>query len=359
MYLFAQATNTDKTIGQAKTVFERISESLFNTESIVVFILSIIIALLLGRLLASILRRVTRAIGAQADKTEDLAQVNKLRRIETLIVLSIAAVRTLLLILAIYFWWVFTHDTQQSTAILGASAVLTIIASGALFNILRDVASGSVMMAEHWYGVGDHIRVEPLVDVQGVVERVTLRSTKLRKVTGEVIWVNNKDIAGVAVTPKGVRTIAIELYAKDINKVIDLIDDTNLRLPQGALAVVNPLSIMIKTEVAKNLWHVTAIAEVAPGREWMLDKFAIDVIKELDEKYKSLAHEPITRYADTEAERRFARAIHNARKSKIERQSVVKKVAAKRHDAKVRASVRTPKHRDKSKAPGVKTGRSL
>lgn len=329
--LFAQARTTDQTIEQARSVFERVGDALFNKDSIIVFVISIAVALILGRLVAAVLRKTTKIIGARADKLEDLDQVNRLRRIETLIVLSIALIRTLLIILAIYFWWDFTHEDQQSTAILGAGAVLTIILSGALFNILRDVASGSVMMAEHWYGVGDHIRIEPLLDVQGVVERVTLRSTKLRKVTGEVIWINNKDIMGVSVTPKGVRTIAIELYAKDINKAIDLVDDANLRLPQGALAVVSPLSIMIKTEVAKDLWHITAIAEVAPGREWMLDKFAVDVIKELDDKYKSLVHEPITRYADTEAERRFARAIHNARKSRIERDSIVRKVAQKSH----------------------------
>ena len=323
MHNLAQVTTTDQ-LGQAKDVFERVGNSIFNAESILVFMVSIIVALVVGRIIAAILRKLTTFIGLQADKTEDLNQVNRLRRIETLIVLSIALIRTLLLILAIYFWWVFTHDNQQSTAILGAGALLTIILSGALFNTLRDVASGSVMMAEHWYGVGDHIRIEPLPDVQGVVERVTLRSTKLRKVTGEIIWINNKDIIGVSVTPKGVRTIAIELYAKDVNKVIDLIDDTNIRLPQGASAIVSPLSIMIKAEVAHKLWHVTAIAEVAPGREWMIDKFAIDVIKELDEKYKTLANEPITRYADSEAERRFARAIYNARKSKIERQGMVK-----------------------------------
>jgi hypothetical protein len=324
MYIFAQTKSPDETFSQARQVFERVGDSIFNGESIIIFIISLAIALIAGRIIAAILRKLTKFIGLQADKTEDLNQVNRLRRIETLIILSIALIRTILIILALYFWWTFTHSNQQSTAILGAGALLTIILSGALFNTLRDVASGSVMMAEHWFGVGDHIRIEPLPDVQGVVERVTLRSTKLRKVTGEIIWINNKDIIGVSVTPKGVRTIAIELYAKDVNKAIDLVDDANLRLPQGALTVVSPLSIMIKSEVAHNLWHITAIAEVAPGREWMLDKFAVEIIKELDEKYKTLAHEPLARYADSEAERRFARAIHNARKSKVARQSVVK-----------------------------------
>lgn len=320
MQYFAQSIPNDSTLTMYKSDIERISNSIFNGESVVMFVVVMTVALVLGRIIAAILRRVTKLIGDRADKTEDLGLVTQLRRLETLIVLSIAAIRTLLVIFGIYVWWVLTHDGQQPTALLGAGAVLTLILSGALFNTLRDVAAGSAMMAEHWYGVGDHIRIEPFPEMQGIVERVTLRSTKIRRFTGEVVWVNNKDIAGITVTPKGVRTVAIELFGKDHDKVLQLVEDANLRLPQGALAVVNPLTIMTDTKLGAQLYHLTAICEVAPGREWLIDKFAVEVIQELDEKQKTLAHDPITRYADSEAERRFARTILNARKSHVHRE---------------------------------------
>jgi hypothetical protein len=312
----AQTIPTERSFSDYTDVLERVSDSIFNGESVMVFIIVMIVALVLGRLVAAILRRVTKLIGDRADKTEDLAAVTQLRRLETLIVLSIAVIRTMLVIFGIYFWWVLTHEGQQPTALLGAGAVLTLVLSGALFNTLRDVAAGSVMMAEHWFGVGDHIRVEPFPEMQGVVERVTLRSTRIRKFTGEIIWVNNKDIAGITITPKGVRTIAIELFAKDHDKAVQLVEDANLRMPQGALAVVSPLTIMTDTKLGANLYHLTAICEVAPGREWLIDDFAVEVLQELDEKQKILSHDPITRYADSEAERRFARTILNARKSR-------------------------------------------
>jgi hypothetical protein len=99
-----------------------------------------------------------------------------------------------------------------------------------------------------------------------------------------------------------------------------LIEDANLRLPQGALAVVSPLTIMTDIKLGSHLYHLTAICEVAPGREWLIDSFAVEVLQELDEKEKILAHDPITRYADSEAERRFARTILNARKSRVHRE---------------------------------------
>lgn len=346
----AQYLSSEESLSRTKSVLEEISNDIFQFESIAIFFSTLIIALVAGRLIAAVLRRITKIIGNRADKTKDLAIVMQLRRLETLIVISIASIRILLVILGIYIWWTLTHEDQSSTALLGAGAILTIILSGALFNILRDIASGSAMMAEHWYGVGDHISIEPFINAQGVVERVSLRSTKIRRFSGEILWVNNKDIAGVSVTPKGVRTIAIELFVRDAAKGVALIEAANLRLPIGASVVASPLAVMTQLEVGHDLWHITAIGDTAPGREWLLDKFAIDILQELDDNPKKekkiLVHDPISRYADSEAERRFARTVLNARKSKSPHNSVVTKVAL-RHAA---ADARRTKRKAVSKA---------
>lgn len=318
VWLFAADGDAlDKTVEQSKNVLRQLTDTLFNMQSIISFVIAILIALFLGRFIAMLMRRFVGVLSARIDKTEDLTTVNRLRRTETLLILSIALIRVLLVILALYFWWLYNNPGRQPSALLGASAILALVVTGALSPVLRDLAYGSVMMAEHWYGVGDHISVDPLVDAQGVVERVTLRSTRIRGVNGEVIWINNQNIWAVRVAPKGVRTIALELFASDIDKGVKLIEDTNLRLPIGALVVVSPFSIMTQANVGEQLWHITAVAEVAPGREWLLDKFAINILQELDQKRHVLVHEPITRYADSEAERRFARTIHNSRKQRI------------------------------------------
>jgi hypothetical protein len=162
---------------------------------------------------------------------------------------------------------------------------------------------------------------------------VTLRSTKIRKFSGEIMWINNKDIIGVSITPKGVRTVVIELYVKNLDKGVQLVQDADLRLPHGPLAVARPLTVMTQAKLGKDLWHITAVSEVAPGREWLLDKHAIEVLQELDEKSKILALDPISRYADSEAERRYARTINNARKPRLERENVIERVekAALKH----------------------------
>ena len=322
-----QITAVETNMKDVTGIFERIANSYLNFESIAAFILFLTIAFVLGRIAAAVLRRVVVAIGRQADKAESLQTVNRLRRYETMLVLSIALIRTFLFLFAIYFWWVFIHPNQQPTALIGASALLAILIGGALSPALRDISSGSVMMAEQWYAVGDYVRIEPFAEMQGVVERVTLRSTRIRGLNGEVIWVNNQHIQGVRITPKGIRTLAIELFVTDLDKGQELIDSTNRRLPNGNLLVISPLNIMTSSKAGENLWHITAIAETAPGREWLIEKYAIEVMKEIDEKKKQkvLATEPVARFADGDAERRFARAIQNARKAPRTKRARVQK----------------------------------
>ncbi len=306
---------------QVSDTLERISASFFSAESLLALAVFLAVSIALGRLLAAVLRKIVVAIGIRADKLDDLRAVNRLRRYETILVLSIAIIRTLLVLFALYSWWIFIHPNQQPTALIGASALLAIIIGGALSPTLRDISAGSVMMAEQWYAVGDYVRFEPFLEMQGVVERVTLRSTRVRGLNGEVIWINNQSIQAVRITPKGIRTLAIELFVKDLDKGLELVESTNRRLPGGDLLVVNPLNVMTSDKVCDGLWHITAIAETAPGREWLIEKYALDVMKEMDETKKLglLASEPIARNADSDAERRFARAVHNARKAPKQR----------------------------------------
>jgi len=177
------------------------------------------------------------------------------------------------------------------------------------------------MMAEHWFGVGDYVRIEPFGNLGGIVDRVTLRSTRLRDINGEIIWINNQNIAAVRITPKGIRTLAIELIVNDLNRGIDLVAQTNLRMPNSPLMLTRQLTIISKQEVGNKLWHITAIGETAPGREWILEDYALKLMQEIDEdnKQPTLLHEPVARNADADAERRFARTIKNASKRPVKR----------------------------------------
>ena len=102
-----------------------------------------------------------------------------------------------------------------------------------------------------------------LADLQGVVERVTLRSTQIRGLNGEIIWVNKQNIQGVRIAPRGIGTIALELFVTNRQAGEQLIDDTNARLPVGSLLLVSPLAIIEIAQVGDSLWQITAVGETA------------------------------------------------------------------------------------------------
>jgi hypothetical protein len=328
----------DKTLQQSSNALKQISNSVFGGNSLLILLLSLTAAAVIGKIISLILRRLSRGFGRSADAATNLVSVNRFRRLETWTILSIALTRTVLFALSLYFWWAYTHPGNRPGALIGASALLALVLGGVFSPLLRDFAFGGGMMAEHWFGVGDLITIEPFPGIQGVVERITLRSTRIRGLNGEVIWIANQNIAGVRIAQKGVWTMAIELFVNDPVRAEVLIEQVNGLLPTGPALVASPLGIMTADRRNDKLWHMTAIGETAPGREWLIEKTAIDLLKNLDEKSKHpvLVTDPVARYADNETERQFARAVRNAKKvrqprrPKLTMQSRDKKITTKK-----------------------------
>lgn len=164
------------------------------------------------------------------------------------------------------------------------------------------------MIAEQWYNVGDHITVLPFGEVEGVVERMNLRSTRIRNLDGEAIWIHNQHIQGVKVAHNGVRTVAIDVFVNNLEKGEAMVAHVAQTLPVEATMLASPLQIVHSKKLGVRLWHITAVGQTAPGREWLLEDFARAAMEEYAKKNgKIIVHGPIARGADEVATRRFQR----------------------------------------------------
>jgi small conductance mechanosensitive channel len=201
--------------------------------------------------------------------------------------------------------------TTAPVALLGASAFLAIVAGSTVGPLLRDVTFGTMMIAERWYNVGDHIVVEPFLNLSGVVEQVTPRSTKLRSLSGEVIWLHNQHIQGARVTSRGLRSMALEVFVRDLDEGKRVIERAIKTLPTGPTMLAGQLAITETEQLGKELWRITAVGQTTPGREWLIEDFALKAISKTDTQGERsvIVHGPIARYADATAERRFRRTI--------------------------------------------------
>lgn len=310
-----QLSDSYVTIRQDVTTFFTQPNAL---RSVAILVGSILIAYWLSKIIALAIIKIAQLIAVRSDNIEGEKKI-QLRRVETYLSVSIALVRAVIVgFLAFYIWKTFSTSANNSAAAIGASAFFIVLAGGTVGMILRDITAGATMIIERWFNVGDYIRVEPFLDVNGVVERMTLRSTKLRSLNGEVTWLHNQHIHGVKVTPRGLRTVAVDIFVNNKRVGETLIKKAITTVPIGTIKVAETPEIVKSEKWGDHLWLFTVVGETPPGREWLMENYFVDSLTELDERRrgpKTLVRKPLARYADEAAERSFKRAVRLNRKN--------------------------------------------
>jgi small conductance mechanosensitive channel len=306
--------------------FERASTELteFLTQanpyrSLLILIVSLVVSYWLSRFVAKFIILIAQKVAVRSDNESDAIKAVRLRQVETYLGVTVAVVRVVIVAVVAYVSWRILSPVESSrlggsgAAAIGASAVFIVVAGQTVGPILRDITAGATIIIERWFTVGDYVKVEPFWNVTGVVERLTLRSTKLRTLSGEVIWIHNQKIDAVHVTPNGVRTLAVDVLVNDKEGGDALIKRTISKLPTGHMTVAGKLKVVDTIKYTDELWMVTVQGKTVPGREWLIENYFVNQLQKengrLLKKNRVLEGDPIVRYADPETEKRFRRAV--------------------------------------------------
>lgn len=283
--------------------------------SVLILVACIVGAYILSKFLADFIIKIAQKVSVRSDIESNEERFIKLRQVETYLSVSVAVVRAVVVAIAAYVGWTFISPIANSgAAAIGASAFFIVFAGQTLGMILRDVTAGAIMIIEQWFNVGDFIKVEPFINVSGVVERLTLRSTKLRSLSGEVVWIHNQQIQAAHVTPRGVRTLEVEVFVRDKEKGLAVIKELAKAVPVSPTMLARALKVTKPEEWGGGLWRITATGQTAPGREWLIENFFVNAIKEVDagvrnKMNRTFVYEPIAHYADPVADKKFKRAV--------------------------------------------------
>lgn len=295
--------------------------------TVLILIISIIVSYWLSRFLAQGIIFIAQRVALQTDVETREDRVVILRQVETYLSIAVAVVRALVVAVVAYTTWrILTPQGSDNlggsgAAAIGASAFFVVFAGATLGILLRDITAGATMIVEKWFTIGDYIKVEPFLDMSGVVERMTLRSTRLRTLSGEVVWVHNQQIQAVHVSPRGVRTMAVDIFVRDVEAALPAIKDVARAIPTGATMLARPLKVTAAEQWGEDLHRIVVIGETAPDRDWLIEKFFVGALKAIDEgKKKSeklLIYEPIARFADPIADSKFKRAVRVQRDKEV------------------------------------------
>ena len=235
--------------------------------------------------------------------------IDSLKRHETIVSLVQTTVRYVAYVMATLFAVTQVAGVRGNGAIAGAS-LLVLLLGFALQRFLIDILSGVFMQFEGWFAIGDSVVIEPS-RLAGIVEETSLRSTKLRSLTGDVIYVNNSQVQAVRVLPRGVRQVSIELVVRDEDEGRRLFNDAARVMPVGPTQFVRAPWIESVERLDEELVLLRGRAAVAPGREWLATGFLANVLRERASE-GLIVHGPVVIEVDDLASRRYARATSGA-----------------------------------------------
>ena len=114
-------------------------------------------------------------------------------------------------------------DVELGPLIAGAGIIGVAVGFGAQ-DLVKDFLSGVFMLIEDQYGVGDIIDVG---EAAGIVEGITLRSTRLRSIDGTLWHVPNGEIRRVGNMTQEYSRALLDIgiaYGADIDAAIDIIE---------------------------------------------------------------------------------------------------------------------------------------
>jgi small-conductance mechanosensitive channel len=179
-----------------------------------------------------------------------------------------------------------TIGLNLAPLIAGAGVLGVAIGFGAQ-GIVKDFLSGVIMLVEDQFGVGDVIDAGA---ASGVVEEVSLRTTRIRDVNGTVWHIPNGSISRVGNMTQGWSRMLIDVdvaYETDVDRAIELLrgildrfqerDDVRERL------LGEPMEVWGVHALGDSSVAIRVVAKTVPGQQWALGRLFRQVVKrELD-----------------------------------------------------------------------------
>ncbi len=106
----------------------------------------------------------------------------------------------------------------------------------------------------------------------------------------------------------------LEVFVTDRDKGVEMVDSVVSILPEGPTTFVSRPRIDRVDELSETLHRISVRGSVPPGREWLMDGFFADLLRERAEP-GLIAHGPVTLAVDESAVRSYARASAATRRS--------------------------------------------
>ena len=161
----------------------------------------------------------------------------------------------------------------RTSSILATAGIGTLILGLGAQSIIGDVLNGFFILAERQYAAGEYIRVGSL---EGTVEDVGLRMTRIRSYAGEVTFVPNGMMKGVVNTSRApMRAMALLKVSRDVpvHRVDEAIEEILPALSEVTREKrTNEIEYLGLTEMGERVNTYTLRTFTPPGLQWEVER---------------------------------------------------------------------------------------
>jgi moderate conductance mechanosensitive channel len=239
---------------------------------LLVIILLVLGAILLTRLADWLRGRIIAHINARASESDELVRSEAAKHRQV-----IAQVATWSVLAVIYLVTAVLIVQRLGVPLAGLVAPAALLSAALGFGLQRfvqDIGAGFFITGERQYGFGDVVTIAAAgvtKPVTGTVEDVTLRVTRLRTVSGEVITTPNGQIIQVTNLSRDWARAVIDVpvpSAVDVSRVTDILrrvgeeaySDDRLRK-----MMLDPPTVMGVEKIEVDTFSVRMVARTLPG----------------------------------------------------------------------------------------------
>jgi len=265
--------------------------------NVVATVIVVFLALVLYRVAVRLIPRILRWRRPEDEEALDATALARIKRQDTAVTLVRNTLRYVTFALVALF--VFSIFLRNVFPALGGATILAAIIGFGAQSFLRDIIAGFFILFENQYSVGDFIEVEP-TKASGMVEEFGLRTTTIRALSGEIIYIPNGSLTGVTNYVTGQQRFTIEVHLKDeeaANRVLE-------EVQEGHELYLTPPHLVERDETTEGGPRLRLLAGVLPSTAWLVEENLVERIKAAAGE-EGLAADPLVYKVDSRNIRRL------------------------------------------------------
>ncbi len=170
----------------------------------------------------------------------------------------------------------YTLDINPTPILAGAGIVGVAVACGAQ-TLVNDIVCGFFILFENYYLVGDYIQAGKAEDkfVEGVVEAIELRTTRIRHPNGQLQSIRNGDIGSITNYSKQYIFAVVEVnvpYDSNLTHVYKVIEQVKEHLKANDPDVLEPTQVDGVEGLGESHLLLRTSTKVKPGKHLQIQR---------------------------------------------------------------------------------------